>query len=172
MAFTVRPPRKEEKTETCHAEHQRLVATLRFFPRRVKCMRHVWKRLVFLLVVFSPGAALAQGVSQHPLVRFTGVLLPVEEKGRSCVHTHTVRITDTTWICRIAKVENLTGRDLRELGLFQALFPPRVHFVGSEDLLRPLQESEITGRRLRIEGHLYTADRALWVTAVEEVAGK
>lgn len=135
-------------------------------------MRHVWKHLALLLVVFSPGAALAQGIQQHPLVRFTGVFLPVEEKGRSCVPTLTVRITDTTWIFRVAKVENLTGRDLSELRLFQALFPARVHFVGSEDLLRSLQESEITGRRLRIEGHLYTADRVLWVTAVEEVAGK
>ena len=33
-----------------------------------------------------------------------------------------------------------------------------------------LQDSEIIGRRLRIEGHLYAVDRVLWVTAVEEVA--
>lgn len=135
-------------------------------------MQHVWKRLVLLLVVFSPGAALAQGVQQHPLVRFTGVFLPVEEKGRSCMLTLTVRITDTTWIFRIAKVESLTGRDLRALGLFQSLFPPRVHFVGSEDLLRPLQDPEIMGKRLAIEGILYPTDRMLWVTAVNEVAGK
>lgn len=133
-------------------------------------MQYVWKRLVFLLAVFSPIVALAQGVQQHPLVRFTGVLLPVEEKGRNGASTLTVRILNTTWILSIAKVENLTGPDLGELRLLQDLFPPRVHFVGSEALLRPLQDSEITGRRLRVEGYLYTADRVLWVTAVEEVA--
>lgn len=172
MAFTVRPPRKEEKTETCHAEHQRLVATLRFFPRRVKCMRHVWKRLVFLLVVFSPGAALAQGGQQHPLMRFTGVLLPIEEKGHSGAPALTVRITDTAWIFRLAKVETLMGKDLSGLRLFQALFPPRVHFVGSDDLLRPLRDLQITGKRLAIEGILYPTDRMLWVTAVEEIVWK
>lgn len=130
-------------------------------------MHHVWKHLMLLLVVFSPGAALAQGGQQHPLMRFTGVLLPLAEKGHSGAPALTVRITDTTWIFRLAKVETLMGKDLSELRLFQALFPPRVHFVGSDDLLLPLQGSEIIGRRLRIEGYLYTADRVLWVTALE-----
>jgi len=135
-------------------------------------MRHVLKQLMLLLVVFTPLTALAQGVQQHPLVRFTGVLLPVEEKGASCAPTLTVRISDTTWIFRIAKVENLTGRDLSELQLFQVLFPPRVHFVGLAKTLHPLQDPEITGKRLAIEGILYPTDRMLWVTAVEEIAGK
>lgn len=135
-------------------------------------MQQVWKQLMLLFVVFTPVTALAQGVQQHPLVRFTGVLLPIEEKGSSCAPTLTVRITDTTWIFRIAKVENLTGGDLSELRLFQALFPPRVRFVGLEELLHPLQDPEITGKRLAIEGILYPTDRMLWVTAVNEVAGK
>jgi hypothetical protein len=138
----------------------------------VRIMRHVLKQVMLLFVIFTPLTALAQGVQQHPLVRFTGVFLPVEEKGRSCILTLTVRITDTTWIFRIAKVESLTGRDLRALGLFQSLFPPRMHFVGLAKTLHPLQDSEITGKRLAIEGLLYPTDRMLWVTAVNEVAGK
>jgi hypothetical protein len=121
-------------------------------------MRHIWKRLVLLLVVFSPGAALAQGGQQHPLMRFTGVLLPLEEKGHSGAPALTVRITDTTWIFRLAKVETLMGKDLCELQLFQVLFPPRVRLVGLAEILRPLQDPEITGKRLAIEGILYPTD--------------
>lgn len=135
-------------------------------------MQHIWTRLVFLLVIFSPGAALGQGGQQHPLVRFTGVLLPIEEKGHSCAPALTVRITDTTWIFRIANVETLMGRDLSELRLFQVLFPPRVHLVGRAEILRPLLDLEITGKRLAIEGILYPTNRMLWVTAVEEIVWK
>lgn len=138
-------------------------------PKIVGVVHQVFPPLVLLFVICKPVVTFAQGVQQHPLVRFTGILLPVEEKGRSGVRTLTVRITDATWIFRIATVENLMGsRDLGELRLFQMLFPPRVHFVGSEDLLRPLREPEVTGKRLAIEGILYPTDK-MWVTAVEEI---
>lgn len=151
----------------------RLVETFqRFFSKIVSVVQQVFPPLVLLLVVFKPAVTFAQGAPQHALVRFTGAFQLVEEKGRSHVPTLTVRISETRWLFRSAKIENLSGGYVTPLRLFQALVPRRAHFVGSEDLLRPLRDSGITGRRLNIEGYLYTADRVLWVTAVEEIAWK
>ena len=81
--------------------------------------------------------------------------------------TLTVLVAKKRWIFRLAKVENLTGRDLSALRLLQVLFPPHVHFIGLEEFVRPLQDPEVLGKRLRIEGLLYTADRVLLITAME-----
>lgn len=147
-----------------------LASHAEFFRQIAIILRRVLPPFTVLLVVFLPVAVFARGAQPHPLVCFTGVFWPLEEKGRSGAPTLTVRVTDVVWIFRIAKIENLRGTDLSELGLFRALFPPRVHFVGSEDLLRPLRDPAIVGRRLSIQGYLYTADRVLWVTAIEEIA--
>lgn len=100
-----------------------------FFRQIAIILRRVVPPFTVFLVVFLPVAVFAQGAQQHPLVCFTGVFWPLEEKGRSGAPTLTVRVTDVVWIFRIAKIENLRGTDLSELGLFRALFPPRVHFI-------------------------------------------
>jgi len=128
------------------------------------------KALIVVLLGMSvlwSAVAGAQSCYQPPLVRFSGLFLPVEERGRSGVPTLRVLVAEKRWIFRIAKVENLTGRDLSALRLLQVLFPPHVHFVGPEEFVRPLQDPEVAGKRLRIEGLLYTADRVLLITAME-----
>lgn len=130
--------------------------------------------VVLLVSIFWSTAAPAQiipRVEPPPLVRFTGALLPLEEEGRRGLHTLTVFIKGQKWIFRLAKVETLTGRN-RGWAILQDLFPPQVRFIGPEDLIRLLQKPEITGKLLIIEGRLYTGDRMLFITAVEEAAEK
>ena len=131
--------------------------------------------VVPLVLSFWPTAASAQAVpyiEPPPLVRFTGALHPLEEKGRGGLLTLTVSVKDTKWIFRIAKVEKLTGRNPSGWRLLQDLFPQQVRFVGPAELLHPLQEPEIVGKLLIIEGRLYTGDRMLLITAVEEATEK
>ena len=52
--------------------------------------------------------------------------------------------------------------------ILQRLFPPVVHFVGPDDLVRPLKSPKIAGKVLTIEGLLYTGSRTLFVTGVDE----
>ena len=131
--------------------------------------------VVLLTPIFWPTAASAQAIPHiepPPLVRSTGALHPLEEKGRGGLLTLTVSVKDTKWIFRIAKVEKLTGRNPSGWRLLQDLFPPQVRFVGPAELLHPLQEPEIVGKLLIIEGRLYTGDRMLLITAVEEATEK
>lgn len=128
---------------------------------------------LLLLFVFWPHTATAQ-VTPHveppPLVRFTGTLLPLEEKERGGIATLTVSVKGVQWLFRIAKIEKLTGRPATELRILESLFPPRLRFTGPAELLGPLQEPGVPGKLLAIEGRFYTGDRMLFVTAVHEVA--
>jgi hypothetical protein len=99
-------------------------------------------------------------------------LHPLAEKGRGGLATLTVSVKDTQWSFRVAKVEKLTGTDPSGWRLLQNLFPPRLRFVGPAELLHPLQEPEIVGKLLIIEGRLYTGDRMFLITSVEEAADK
>ncbi len=125
-----------------------------------------------LLLVFWSSAAPAQIFIEPPsLVRFTGVLLPVEEKAHRNVHTLTVLIKEKKWILRLTKVETLAGRN-RGWSILQDLFPPQVRFSGPEPLIQLLQKPESEGKLLKIEGRLYIGDRRFLVTAVEEAPEK
>lgn len=103
-----------------------------------------------------------------PLVRLTGSLLPLEEKGRSHLPTLTILIKGDKRIFRIVNVEKLTGNDPDGWRLLRALFPPEVRCVGPEKPLSLLQTSEIMGRRITIEGHLYVGSRMFFVKFVRE----
>ena len=58
---------------------------------------------------------------------------------------------------------------LASIGLpFNASFPSLVHFVGPDDLIRPLKSPKIAGKVLTIEGLLYTGSRMLFIIGVDE----
>ena len=103
-------------------------------------------------------------------MRFTGALLPLEEKNRSSLNTLIVSIKGKKWIFSIAKVEKLTGGSFDGWRLLRDIFPPEVRFLGPEELLSLLQEPEIMGKLLTLEGHLYIGSRMFFVRIVEEAA--
>lgn len=130
--------------------------------------------VVLLTTVCCPMIATAQlpQFEPPPLVRLTGALHPIAEKGRSSMHTLTVSIQGKEWLFRIAKVEKLTGSSPDGWRLLRGLFPSQVRFVGPEALLRSLQDPELEGIPLIIEGRLYVGNRILQITTVEEAAAE
>lgn len=147
-------------TDMMRKEHQKEQVMTRQLPALVLLITASW---------FTP--AVAQSIPQiepPPLVRLTGVLQPLAEKGHNSLHTLTVSIQGQEKLLRITKVEKLTGRSPDGWRLVQSLFPPRVRLVGSADFLRLLQEPKLEGAPLVIEGRLYVGDRMLLVTAVAE----
>jgi hypothetical protein len=121
------------------------------------------------LLSFSPASAqIGTGVpriKQPPLVRITGSFVPLEEK-RGGLRTLRARIKDKTWQLRIKEIKALTGTPNSGWSLLNDLFPPKLRLIGPDDLLAPLQQDDLAGRLLILEGRLYVGDHQLYVTAV------
>ena len=79
----------------------------------------------------------------------------------------TVSVEETRWRFNVAKVEKLTGKEVGSLRLLQAIFPPQLRLIGPDELLRPLQDPQVAGKPLVIEGLLYIGDRMLFITDVK-----
>ena len=128
--------------------------------------------LLWLVLWSATASAQIPHSGPPPLVRFTGSLLPLEEKERSHLPTLTVFMRGERLIFRIAKVQKLTGLSPDGWRLVWALFPPQVRFLGPERLISLLQEPEIMGKRLSIEGRLYIGSGTFFVQSVEEAREK
>lgn len=123
-----------------------------------------------LAVCTWPIPARAQGglhAEPPPLVRFTGSFLPLEGKRPGALAMLTVSIEGMRWKFNVAKVEKLTGKEVGSLRLLQSIFPPQLRLTGPDELLRPLQDPQVAGKPLVIEGRLYVGDRMLFITAVK-----
>jgi len=116
----------------------------------------------------------AQGLPQvepPPLVRLTGVLVPIEKSPpASGLSTLTVKIGESKYLLQIKKFEKLTGQSTTELRLLEGIFPPFLRLTGPEPLLLSLQDTSATGKAFSIEGRLYRDDRFLLLTNVQAEA--
>jgi hypothetical protein len=133
--------------------------------------------LAFFLLVLSSFSlqcplAFAQAGSgiprlRHPpLVRIICALAPLDEPQRSGLQTVIVTIKETKWRLRIREIRALTATTNHAWGLLKDLFPPRLRFVGPADLIARLQQEDIVGLPLILEGRLYIGDHWLYLTAV------
>jgi hypothetical protein len=104
-----------------------------------------------------------------PLVRFTGTLLPSNEKGDGGFHTLEVLVQNKKWLFRLDNVETLTAPYVDWM-ILNEIFPSELHFAGPEDLMSTLQISESEGKPVTVEGRLYISDGMFAVTGAEEVA--
>ena len=118
----------------------------------------------------GPGFPDVPRLSVPPLIRLTGTLHPPEEKGAP-VHALTVYIGDSQWNFWLTDIDNLSGPPYGWLTLTD-LFPRELRFSGPDDLLAPLQQPNVVGKPVSVEGRLYTVYRKLVVTAVGEPVGK
>jgi len=67
---------------------------------------------------------------------------------------------------RVREVKALTATTAQGWSLFKDLFPPRLRLTGSDDVTAPLQQDDIAGRPVVLEGRLYVRDHMLYLTAV------
>jgi hypothetical protein len=114
----------------------------------------------------------AQGLPQvepPPLVRLTGVLVPIEKSSLTNEpSTLTVRIGESKYLLKIRKFEKLSGQSMTDLRLLERLFPPFLRMTGPEPLLLSLQDLSAAGKPVAVEGRLYSDDRLLLLTDVQE----
>ncbi len=101
-----------------------------------------------------------------PYVRLSGVVLPLGSQDSAELRSLTVFIYGQLWRFRLDAAEEVTNGNHTQLHLRDFMWCS-IRLYGSEDLLAPLQQPEITGKHLTIEGHLYSKERRLLVTAME-----
>jgi len=137
-----------------------------------RCKRHLLPSALALVFLFPPlSFAFAQvGTVPHfkqpPLVRIIGAFASVDDTQRSNLQTLAVQVKAQKWKLRIREIKALTATTHSGWGLLKDLFPPHLRLVGPQDLLAPLQESDIAGKPFILEGRLYVGDHMLYVTAV------
>lgn len=125
------------------------------------------------LCLSLPSSALAQvgtglpNFRQPPQVRIIGTLAPLDDKQPSKVKTLTVYVKGKSWKLRIQEITALTATTQSGWALLKNLLPPKLRFIGADELLLPLAAETIAGKQLTIEGRLYVGDHQLFVSAVQ-----
>ena len=103
---------------------------------------------------------------QPPQVRISGTLDPLTTKQRSKVKTLTVYVKGKSWKFHIQEITALTATTQSGWGLLKNLVPPKLRFIGADELLLPLAEDTIAGKPLTLEGRLYVGEHQLLVSDV------
>jgi hypothetical protein len=120
-----------------------------------------------LFLFFFPVTSTAQiNPEPPPLVHFTGSFHPLSETKPPGLSTLTVSIKETKWRFHITKVEKLSGRDPSGTRLLESIFPPHLRLTGPAHLLSRLQDPQVEGKPLTLEGRLYVGERMFFVTIV------
>ena len=98
--------------------------------------------------------AQAQMIGAPPLVRFTGTFYPPDQKGVWDTNTLRVWLRKKEMLFKVEGLKNVTG-EADSMLIMQSLFPPQLVVEGSKDLLSRLQQEEISGKLVTMEGYLY-----------------
>ena len=104
-----------------------------------------------------------------PRVRFTGVLVPINDQSRKGLLENLNVIIETERLTLLIDKMEIIGDVGLNRVILQRLFPPPVHIIGPNDLIRRLKNPETAGKVLTIEGLLYIASRTLFLIRVDEV---
>lgn len=125
--------------------------------------------VLFLSLLCFPVLSAAQiNPEPPPLVRFTGSLLPLDHPKPPGLSTLTVSIKEKQWRLHITKVEKLSGRDPSGTRVLESLFPRQLRFTGPKQLLNVLQDPQIEGKLITVEGHLYVGERMFFLIKITD----
>ena len=121
--------------------------------------------VAFCLCAISP--QLYAFLTIPPRVRFTGVLLLMKDQSRKgLLENLDVIIVKERLTFLLDKMEIVGNVGLNRATL-QRIFPPLVHFVGPDDLIRRLKSPKVLDKVLTIEGLLYTSSRTIFLIGME-----
>jgi hypothetical protein len=121
---------------------------------------------VVAVTIIGVTTASAQFRTQPPIVRFTGVFQPFDEKAAGNLNTLTVSYQEQKWLFQVERVNVMGGRDSGMM-LLSRIFPPQLSLSGPAQLLEPLGKPENMGKRWTLEGMLYLRNRRYYVATVE-----
>jgi hypothetical protein len=120
----------------------------------------------FSLTFAQVGAGLPN-FRQPPQVRIIGTFAPLDDKQHSNLKTLTVYVKGKSWKLRIQEITALTATTQSGWGLLRNLLPPKLRFIGADELLTPLAKDTIAGKQLLLEGRLYVGDHQLFLSKVQ-----
>ncbi len=98
-------------------------------------------------------------------VRISGTLLPVGAQATEDIVTVNIFLADAPRILRIGKLEMLS-QDEKERAIDEGLLMRQVRFYGEDSLIKRLQQPELAGKPLVIEGRLDVKERKFLVKSV------
>ena len=108
----------------------------------------------------------------HPKdIRIEGSLLPAAENARDDVITVHIFLGDAPRLLRIGAIENLSV-DEKERAVDEGLLMRQVRFYGADEVMQKLQQPDIAGKVLLIEGRLDVQQRRFLVKSVTEKTEK
>ena len=126
---------------------------------------------VVAVTIIGVTTASAQFRTQPPIVRFTGVFQPFDEKAAGNLDTLTMTYKEQKWLFRVEHVKAMGGRDTGMM-LLRRIFPPQLSLSGPAQLLEPLGIPENMGKRWMLEGMLYLRHRRYYVAMVEPASAE
>jgi len=104
------------------------------------------------------------------VVTMSGTLQPFHEQDRHGLNTLTVTIADKQrWLFTVNRVDTVTGTDPGVM-LLSEIFPPELRIRGSTPDMALLEEPEVAGKTVTLQGFLYIADRNFYVGEVSVAA--
>ncbi len=129
-----------------------------------------------ILWLFAPIAqAVAAGFGGHsgpgheisapPLISLTGILYPPEQK-MTGMYSFTVFVKNREWIFIVEEARNISGLEPAQK-ILRDLFPATLYLWGSNKLITPLENPEIAGRLITIEGYILVASNIVEVRTVK-----
>jgi len=126
---------------------------------------------VVAVTIIGVTTASAQFRTQPPIVRFTGVFQPFDEKAAGNLDTLTMTYKEQKWLFRVEHVKAMGGRDTGMM-LLRRIFPPQLSLSGPAQLIEPLGNPENMGKRWMLEGMLYLRHRRYYVAMVEPASAE
>ena len=126
--------------------------------------------ITLVLLIWWAGAVSAQSRDRPVDLRVTGMLLAVEEAKRDDLLTINISVQGKPLLLRIGKVEDLTTPERTQVREAEVLLR-QVRFSGPAALMERLQQPEMLGRVLTIDGWLEPQERRFLVTAIAEAPG-
>jgi hypothetical protein len=132
-----------------------------------------WRRIIVAIIALvavletSKGFCLAApALLNSPLVvRMSGKLEPFNEHESHGLNTLTVTVADSQqWLFKVTRVDTLP--DTASGGMILSeIFPPELHLTGSTRDIAVLQQPDIVGKTVTLQGFLYIGDRNFYVGA-------
>jgi hypothetical protein len=98
------------------------------------------------------------------------VLQPFDEQKSQALNMLTLTIADATkWLFQVNRIDSIAGMD-PGISLLDRIFPPELRLMGAPTTLAPLEQPNIVGKTISLEGILYIGDRNYEVTTVNVAA--
>lgn len=140
------------------------------YEKRREDMREHWTRGLFTTILLGLVCmlGLAEAVAQSALdVTLTGKFLTDQEKGNADTYLFYVRGKRLRFELKHIEVPAVAPESASGQETMVDIGSARIQLIGSENVIKQLQQPDILGKPVKIKGTLYVADAILVVNSVQ-----